>query len=215
MRQVRADRAEYLRNTDKPLLSMREIETSGAVPARSVNPVVLVLDNLRSAFNVGSIFRSADTAGVSGVLTCGICPKVDNPKLRKTAFSALDSVPSRHYEDALSAISELKASGYTVVVMETTEKSQVYCDFKFPKNVALVVGNELTGVDPRLMELADAIVEIPTFGAKNSLNVASALPIVLFEVLYGSGGVILYDSNDSQHLPTKNKKNVLQPKNHK
>ena len=67
--------------------------------------------------------------------------------------------------------------------METTTKSKVYCDYKFPKNTALVVGNELTGVDPRIMELADEIIEIPTFGTKNSLNVASALPIVLFEVL--------------------------------
>jgi 23S rRNA (guanosine2251-2'-O)-methyltransferase len=77
----------------------------------------------------------------------------------------------------------LKKAGYMVVVMETTAKSQIYSDFKYPEKVALIVGNEITGVDPRIIENADAIVEIPTFGTKNSLNVASALPIVLFEAL--------------------------------
>eukprot|EP01036_Dinobryon_divergens_P028621 gene28621-37598_t len=100
------------------------------------NPVVLVLDNLRSAFNVGSIFRSAET-------------------LRKTAFSALDAVRSRHVEEVLSAVKMLKEDGYCIV----------------------------WSIHGRVMEFADIIAEIPTFGVKNSLNVASALPIVLFEVL--------------------------------
>ena len=194
MRQVRADQAKYLRNTDKPLPiqanGMTGFELTSdlendqtSIEKRMVNPVMIVLDNLRSAYNVGSIFRSADTAAVAGIITCGICPKTDNPKLRKTGMSAVDTVPSKHVDNALTAIQHLKDGGYMIVAMETTEKSDIYSDFKFPKNVALVVGNELTGIDPRIIEMADAVVEIPTFGIKNSLNVASALPIVLFEVL--------------------------------
>ena len=192
MRQVRADRAEYLRNNDKPLpihapgvtgVDLAVDSKNGVINNRVVNPIMIVLDNLRSAYNVGSIFRSADTAGVAGIITCGICPKTDNPKLRKTGMSAVDTVPSKHYDNSLMAIQDLKDGGYKIAVMETTEKSCVYSDYKFPKNVALVVGNELTGIDPRIIEIADAVVEIPTFGIKNSLNVASALPVVLFEVL--------------------------------
>jgi tRNA G18 (ribose-2'-O)-methylase SpoU len=92
-------------------------------------------------------------------------------------------VPSKHYDDSIEAISDLKQAGYTIVAMETTARSQVYSEYSYPEKVALIVGNEITGVDPRLMEMADVIVEIPTFGTKNSLNVAAALPIVLFEVL--------------------------------
>jgi len=80
------------------------------------NPVVLVLDNLRSAFNVGSIFRTAETGGVSELITCGICPHPPHPKLRKTAFSALDVVPTRHVDEILSAIHQLKQDGYCIVV---------------------------------------------------------------------------------------------------
>ena len=95
----------------------------------------------------------------------------------------MDTVNSQHYEDSLTAIQELKNSGYKIIVMETTAKSHLYSDYQYPKNIVLVVGNEITGVDPRIMEIADEIVEIPSFGTKNSLNVAAALPIVLFEAL--------------------------------
>lgn len=77
---------------------------------------MLVLDNLRSAFNVGSIFRSAETAGVAEIITCGICPHPPHPKLRKTAFSALDAVANRHVDEILTAIQQLKADGYLIVV---------------------------------------------------------------------------------------------------
>jgi 23S rRNA (guanosine2251-2'-O)-methyltransferase len=83
----------------------------------------------------------------------------------------------------MAAIKKLKEEGYTIVAMETTSRSQVYTDVDYPLKVALVVGNEVTGVDTRVMEEADIIAEIPTYGLKNSLNVASAAPIVVFEVL--------------------------------
>jgi tRNA G18 (ribose-2'-O)-methylase SpoU len=173
MRQVRADQAAYyLRNTDKPISSGRQL-----------NPVVLVLDNIRSAFNVGSLFRTSETGGVAELITTGITAHPPHPKLRKTAFSSIDVVPTRHFDDIMEAIATLRAEGYTIVAMETTSRSKLYTDIDFPEKTALVVGNEITGVDTRVMEGADLIAEIPTYGVKNSLNVASALPIVLFEVL--------------------------------
>lgn len=144
---------------------------------------MLVLDNIRSAFNVGSIFRTAETAGAAELFTCGITAHPPNPKLRKTAMQAVDAVPTRHYDDVLVCIDDLKKNGYTVAAMETTTKSQVYTKVEYPKKLALVLGNELTGVDTRVMDAADLVIEIPTFGIKNSLCVSSAAPIVLFEVL--------------------------------
>ena len=180
MRQLRADEASYLRNTDKAPLNS---EGTNVADQRIANPVVLVLDNIRSAFNVGSMFRTGETAGVSEIVTCGITAHPPHPKLRKTALSATDSVPFRHFDDIMVAVATLKEEGYTIVAMETTSRSQVYTDVDYPLKVALVVGNEVTGVDTRVMEGADIIAEIPTYGVKNSLNVASAAPIVVFEVL--------------------------------
>jgi len=179
IRQLRADEATYLRNTDKAIVN----ELGSNAEQRIANPVVLVLDNIRSAFNVGSMFRTGETAGVSEIVTCGITAHPPHPKLRKTALSATDNVPFRHFDDIIAAIKKLKEEGYTIVAMETTSRSQVYTDVDYPLKVALVVGNEVTGVDTRVMEEADIIAEIPTYGLKNSLNVASAAPIVVFEVL--------------------------------
>lgn len=172
IRQVRADEAEYLRNTDKEAVSERDIQ-----------PVAFLLDNLRSAFNVGSIFRTAETGGVKEIITAGITPHPPNQKLRKTAFTSMDVVPSTHFEDIMKAVEYLKTNGYKIAVMETTEDSEMYTDVEYPYNTVLVVGNELTGVDTRVINLADYVIQIPTYGIKNSLNVASAAPIVLYEVL--------------------------------
>lgn len=173
LRQTRADQAAYyLRNNDKPLNS-----------ERATFPVVFVLDNVRSAFNVGSLFRTAETGGIEELITVGITAHPPHPKLRKTAMSSVDVVPSRHFDDVMEAILDLKSKGYTIVALETTSKSKCYTEVEYPRKLALVLGNEVTGVDTRVMDMADIIVEIPTFGIKNSLNVASAGPVVLFEVL--------------------------------
>ena len=184
VRQIRADEASYLRNTDKSVLHLNRNEVVNSTSA-NYKPIVLVLDNVRSAFNVGSIFRTAETAGCKMVITCGITCHPPNPKLRKTAFDSIDIVPSVHYDDTMDAINDLKNEGYTIVSMETTSKSVSYStNGIYPKSgIALVAGNEVFGVDTRVMDSCDKIVEIKTYGVKNSLNVASALPIVLFEVI--------------------------------
>jgi len=120
---------------------------------------------------------------VLSVVTCGITAHPPHQKLRKTALSAVELVPTRHFEDTLAAIEVLRKEGYSIAVMETTSLSVSHTRAVYPKQLALVAGNEVTGVDPRIIEAADLVVQIPTFGVKNSLNVASAVPIVLFEVL--------------------------------
>lgn len=132
LRQVRADQAQYLRNIDR---SMVELEGGGggagmsegeAYTRKQVFPLVLVLDNIRSAFNVGSLFRTGETAGIAELVTCGITAHPPNPKLRKTAMNSLDIVPTRHFDDTAAAVRSLRSQGYQIVVMETTSKSQVY-----------------------------------------------------------------------------------------
>ena len=177
LREEAAAAAEYLRNNDAAVQAMRD----GARPS---HPLFLVLDNVRSAYNVGSIFRTADTAALAEVVTCGFTPHPPHPKLLKTAFGAVDSVPTRHVESTLSAIRSLQADGVAVYAMETTARSRNYAAVAFPREgAALVLGNEEIGVDTQVLAAVDGIVEIPTFGDKNSLNVASAAPIVIYEVL--------------------------------
>ncbi len=177
LRQFRADQASYLRNTDSSVPLERLTET------KELNPIVLILDNVRSAFNVGSIFRTAETVGVQELITCGVSPHPPHPKLRKTALGSTDNVVTRHVNESVATVLEYKQKGYFIAVLETATTSTCYTDVKYPKNTVVVVGNEVTGVDPRIMEMADVIAEIPMFGHKNSLNVSSAAPIVLFEIL--------------------------------
>jgi len=146
-------------------------------------PVHLVLDNLRSAFNVGSIFRTADTARVERVVTCGYTAHPPHPRLEKTALGALPLVATEHFDTTLQALDDCRARGLPVWALETTSHSRTYTQLSFPRPVALVLGNEALGVDPEVLEAADQLVEIPVFGYKNSLNVASACAVVLFEIL--------------------------------
>jgi 23S rRNA (guanosine2251-2'-O)-methyltransferase len=102
-----------------------------------------VLDNVRSANNVGSILRSAETAGLAEVLCCGITPHPPHPKLSKTALGAAESVPTRHFESTHDVMKVLKEEGYTIYGMETSSRSVCYTDVAFPKKTALVLGNEV------------------------------------------------------------------------
>lgn len=146
-------------------------------------PVHLILDNLRSAFNVGSIFRTADTARVERVVTCGYTAHPPHPRLEKTALGTLPLVTTQHFDTTLEAIDDCRERGLPVWALETTSHSRTYTQLAFPRPVALVLGNEALGVEPEVLEAADQLVEIPVFGYKNSLNVASACAVVLFEIL--------------------------------
>ena len=169
--------AEWVRHTD------------AAEETRQTFPLIILLDNVRSAFNVGSLFRTADACGCSQVITTGISPHPGGSgaeKLTKSALGADRMVPSRHFDTTLQAIKTLREEfpDWKLIGMETTRHSVVYTGFQYPKEgTILVLGNEVTGVDTEIMPLLDAVVEIPMFGAKNSLNIAACAPVVLYEVL--------------------------------
>lgn len=147
------------------------------------NGLVLILDNVRSAFNVGSIFRTGDGFGVSFIYLCGITCRIDNRELQKTALGAEISIPSEYVSSTSDAISKLKNDGYTILALEQTKNSQMLNSsyFESKAKYAFILGNEVEGVSDESIALADACIEIPQVGTKHSLNVANAASIMLWE----------------------------------
>jgi tRNA G18 (ribose-2'-O)-methylase SpoU len=143
----------------------------------------IVLDNIRSAFNVGSIFRSADGAGsVKKIYLCGITADTDNPKLEKTALGSLDLVDSEHYENTLDAIEELKSKNIPIYGVELTEDAENFQKIKYPNRLAIVLGHEKKGIQKVILDLCDKKIMIPMRGYKESLNVANCTSIILYEI---------------------------------
>ena len=165
-----------VRNHDSPL----SLEVYQRLPRHSI---YLVLDNLRSAFNVGSIFRTADTARIAGITTCGYTAHPPHPKLEKTALGTLDYVPTAHCDSTAAAVTSLQARNIPVWALETTSHSRIYTAVQYPRPLALVLGNEALGVNHLVLEQCDELIQIPMYGFKNSLNVASACAVVVFEIL--------------------------------
>jgi tRNA G18 (ribose-2'-O)-methylase SpoU len=155
--------------------------------ARPRQPLYVVLDNIRSAFNVGSIFRTSDAAAVAGLHLCGCTAYPPNVKLAKTALGAEETVPWTHHQTTTEALAMLRARGVPVVGVEAVANAASYVAFAWPTPVAVVFGNEVDGLDDTTLALCDAVVRIPMLGAKESLNVATAAGIVLFEILRRRG----------------------------
>ena len=155
-------------------------------------PVVLVLDNVRSALNVGSIFRTADAFRISKIWLCGITACPPNAEIRKTALGAEQSVEWGSCKDSVEAVDSLKSDGYTIIAIEQAKESVMIDNMNLtPYNkVALVFGNEVKGVDDRIMNLCDLCVEIPQFGTKHSLNVSVSAGIAIWEVFRQMGARI-------------------------
>ena len=146
-------------------------------------PVHLVLDNIRSLYNVGSIFRTADGMAVEHVLLAGYTPRPPRKEIEKTALGATKTVPWSHTSDPEKTLLELKKKGYNICCLEQTDRSIPFTTVKpqqFP--LCLIVGNEVSGVSPRLLSLCDLALEIPMFGSKHSFNVAVACGIALFQL---------------------------------
>ena len=146
-------------------------------------PVTLVLDNLRSAFNVGSIFRTADTTRLQRIITCGYTAHPPHPRLDKTALGTVDYVDSEHVESTVEALDDLQSQGVPVWALETTSASRPYTELTYPRPVALVLGNEALGVEREVLDRCDELLEVPVFGYKNSLNVACTAAVVVYEIL--------------------------------
>lgn len=147
-------------------------------------PVVLVLDNIRSQHNIGSVFRTADAFRVEKIFLCGISATPPNREIQKTALGATESVQWVYSEDVSAAVKNLKESGYQVVAVEQAEGSISLADYQPPAGgkIALVFGNEVNGVSESVMEIADGCIEIPQFGTKHSFNVSVTAGIVLWEI---------------------------------
>lgn len=148
------------------------------------SPFIIVLDNVRSLNNVGSIFRTADAFLVEAVWLCGITATPPHREIHKTALGATESVAWRYFADTVEAVKELKESGFVIVSVEQAEGS-VSLDSFVPetgKKYALVFGHEIRGVAGEVVNLSDACIEIPQYGTKHSFNVAVSAGIVLWEL---------------------------------
>jgi tRNA G18 (ribose-2'-O)-methylase SpoU len=153
------------------------------LPPIARRPVHIVLDNLRSAYNVGSIFRTSDAGAVEHIHLCGMSAHPPHKKIEKTSLGAFEYVPWSYYERTADALERLRQQGIPIVAIEVTESAVPHVAFKFPQPVALVFGNEVTGVKEKILSLCDAVVCIPMHGYKNSINVATAFGVILYEVL--------------------------------
>lgn len=146
-------------------------------------PVIIVLDNVRSALNVGSVFRTADAFGIEAVFLCGITACPPHREILKTALGATETVKWKYFEKFEQAAAELTASEYQIVAVEQTDKSIQLNNFKPAAKQALVLGNELDGVSESALLHSHAFIEIPQYGMKHSLNVAVCAGIVIWEVI--------------------------------
>jgi tRNA G18 (ribose-2'-O)-methylase SpoU len=169
-------------------LSMDELGRKSVNEFRQAEkmPVVVVLDNIRSMHNVGSVFRTADAFLIQGICLCGYTPQPPHRDIHKTALGATDTVAWRHFAVTSDAIRSLKEEGYTVLAVEQTEGSMRLNELSLEAGpVAVVFGNEVSGVDAAALVLCDGSVEIPQWGMKHSLNVSIAAGIVLWELVRG------------------------------
>jgi len=148
----------------------------------SRRPIHVVLDNLRSAYNVGSIFRTADATLVERIYTCGITPHPPNPKVKKTSLGATRFVPWQHFDSTLDAVQHLASRRIPLYAFELTSKSRNLFTTEFPSPVAVLLGSETDGVSRDVLAAADEIVAIPMGGFKNSLNVSVAAGVIIYEI---------------------------------
>lgn len=150
-------------------------------------PVIVVLENIRSAYNVGSVLRTADAFLLEAVYTTGYTPHPPHKQIDKTALGAHETVSCKHFTDASIAISELKANGFIVMAAEQAQKSILLHQFGTYNNalqkIAIVFGNEVTGVEQSTILLCDGCIEIPQLGMKHSLNIATAAGVILWELV--------------------------------
>jgi len=148
------------------------------------SPFVIVLDNVRSQSNVGSVFRSADAFLTESIYLCGITATPPHPDIRKTALGATESVLWKYFKKTSEAINELRSQGYRIVGIEQAEGATDLRNFKVNKNTryALVFGHEVNGVDQEVLNDCDFVIEIPQFGTKHSFNIAVSVGIVLWEL---------------------------------
>lgn len=163
-------------------ISLKRLKLENISSAKKT-PVYVILNSIRSNYNVGSIFRTSDGAMIEKLYLCGYTPHPPKKEILKTALGATESVKWEYVKDPLEVIKELKSKGVKICALELTEKSKPYYEISgndFP--LALIVGNEISGVSQELLDYCDFSIEIPQFGIKQSLNVAVAYGIAIYEM---------------------------------
>jgi len=147
------------------------------------NPIMVVLDNIRSMYNVGSVFRTADAFLVEGICLCGYTAQPPRKEIHKTALGATETVDWMHFSAAVEAVQQLKRRDYKVFAIEQTEGSiSLEKFYEAEEKIAVVFGNEVEGVTNDVLKICDGSIEIPQFGMKHSLNISVAAGIVLYKL---------------------------------
>ena len=165
-------------------LSMEELNrlTTEEFRLAAKMPVIVVLDDIRSQHNIGSVFRTSDAFRVEAIHLCGITATPPHREISKSALGATESVNWKYYSDTLDSVNRLREAGYSIVVVEQTDDSipPESLEFTAERKIALVFGNEVKGVRQEVVDIADACVEIPQMGTKHSLNVSVSAGIILW-----------------------------------
>ncbi len=166
-------------------LSMEELHRISVQEFKEAEklPLTVVLDNVRSQNNIGSVFRTGDAFRVERICLCGICSTPPHRDIHKTALGAEDSVEWKYYEECIDCVRELKEQGYKVYAVEQVDESVMLDSLSenIGDRIAVIFGNEVEGVQEELLPLCDGSIEIPQQGTKHSLNVSCAAAIVLWE----------------------------------
>lgn len=150
-------------------------------------PVIILLDNVRSGLNVGSIFRSADAFNIEKIVCCGITPTPPNREVLKSALGSTETVAWEYHESTLSAVQQFRSQGVKCYAVEQAENSVLLHDFKRPigPRTAFVLGNEVDGVDQQVIDACDGAIEIAQYGTKHSLNVAVCGGLLMYSMVLG------------------------------
>ena len=166
-----------LKNKDLQRINIEEFKSA------EKTPITIVLDNVRSALNVGSVFRTSDAFLIENIILCGITATPPNKEIRKAALGSTDSVNWKYIKNTTDAVKQLIKEGYYVVGIEQADKSTKLNEFELPKKpIAIILGNEVNGVDQQAIDLCNEVIEIPQFGTKHSLNIAVTSGIVIWDL---------------------------------
>lgn len=151
--------------------------------ASKKNNFIIILDNIRSMHNIGSVFRTSDAFAVTELILCGICAQPPHRDIEKSALGATESVDWKYFKDTTEAVSYAKSIGFSIISIEQTEKSIALNEFNFNKEekYAFVFGNEVDGVQQEIINTSDNCIEIPQFGTKHSFNVSVTAGIVMWQ----------------------------------
>jgi len=168
---------EKLKNKDLERISIEEFKKSRKTP------ITIVLDNVRSSLNVGSVFRTSDAFLIEKIILCGITPTPPNKDIRKSALGSTNSVDWDYENNTIDAVLKLKKNNYQIIGVEQVKESTMLNNFNISKDpIAIIFGNEVDGVNNDVINLCNEIIEIPQFGTKHSLNISVSSGIVIWEL---------------------------------